>query len=174
MSRWVEGSLACRDWNPRYAFYAKRVSGEADAKIPVDALWPAVLRFGGGGDFFYANALWCIRRLIDWCIGGPAMRRRRRHPDELRVGDVFDGWRVIGLTPRERLTLIMEMRAPGAGVLEFELTSTNVGSRIRATAYWHPAGVWGLFYWYALLPVHSFLFAGLTRAIAARAEQSSE
>lgn len=173
-SRWVEGSLACRDWNPRYAFYAKRVFGEAGATVPIGRLWQAVLSFGRDGDFCYANALWRIRRLIDWCVGGPAMRRRRRHPDELRVGDVFDGWRVIGLAPCERLTLLMEMRAPGAGVLEFELTTTDVGSRIRATAYWHPAGVWGLLYWYALLPVHSLLFAGLTRALVARAGQSSE
>ncbi len=165
--------MACRDWNPKYAFYAKRVGDQADSLASADALWRELLRFGGNGDFIYANWLWRIRRFIDWCLGGTAMRRRRRHPTKLRVGDVFDGWRVIGLTPRERLTLLMEMRAPGAGVLEFEIVSRGVGNRIRATAYWHPAGVWGLLYWYALWPFHSFLFAGLTKAIARRAEESS-
>ncbi len=170
-TRWVEGSLACRDWNPNYGFYAKRVGDHADSLASVDALWRQILLIGRDGDFIYANWLWRVRRLIDWCLGGTAMRRRRRHPTKLRVGDVFDGWRVIGLTPNERLTLLMEMRAPGAGVLEFEIEQKGAGSRIRATAYWHPAGVWGLLYWYALWPFHSFLFAGLTKAIARRAEQ---
>ncbi len=170
-TRWVEGSLACRDWNPKYGFYAKRVGDEADSRASVDALWRQILLIGNDGDFFYANSLWRIRRLMDWCLGGTAMRYGRRHPTELRVGDLFDGWRVIGLAPGERLTLLMEMRAPGAGVLEFELEPKDSGSRIRATAYWHPAGVWGLLYWYAMWPFHTFLFAGLTQAIARRAEQ---
>jgi hypothetical protein len=40
---------------------------------------------------------------------------------------------------------------------------------VGATAYWHPAGVAGLLYWYALEPAHLFLFRGLTRAIISRA-----
>jgi hypothetical protein len=77
---------------------------------------------------------------------------------------------VIGLIPDERLTLLMEMRAPGGGVLEFEVKATDSGSRVRMTAYWHPAGIWGLMYWYALLPAHLFLFNGTTNEIARRAE----
>jgi hypothetical protein len=42
-------------------------------------------------------------------------------------------------------------------------------TRVSATAYWHPAGVWGLAYWYALVPAHAFIFKGLTRAILRRA-----
>ncbi len=170
-TRWVEGSLACRDWNPKYGFYAKRAGAEADSSAPIDTLWRIVLTFGGDGDFFYANVLWRSRRLIDWCLGGSAMRHSRRHPGELRVGDVFGGWRVIGVTPRERLTLLLEMRAPGSGVLEFSLQPTDSGSRVRAMAYWHPAGVWGLLYWYALWPFHAYLFRGLTRCIAHRGGQ---
>ena len=40
---------------------------------------------------------------------------------------------------------------------------------MTATAYWHPAGVAGLAYWYALVPAHLFIFRGLTRAIMRRA-----
>lgn len=32
-------------------------------------------------------------------IGGPSFGRRRRHPRELRVGDVVDSWRVIAPEP---------------------------------------------------------------------------
>lgn len=172
VGRWVEGSLECRDWNPSYGFYAMRVGDSASCAAPPDAVWRQVLRFGTDGDFVYANTLWRIRRLLDWCVGGTAMRRSRRHPEELRLGDVFDGWRVIGLEPGERLTLLMEMRAPGAGVLEFEVAHNGPGSTVRATAYWHPAGVWGLLYWWSLWPAHAVLFKGLTRGLAQRARSA--
>jgi len=62
------------------------------------------------------------------------------------------------------------MKGPGAGVLEFVVQPTqDGGSSVSATAYWHPAGVAGLLYWYALGPAHMFIFSGLTRAILRRA-----
>jgi len=111
---------------------------------------------------------------MDWTVGGPSFRRRRRHPDELRVGDVVDSWRAIAVEPEKKLTLLMEMKAPGAGVLEFVIRDVDGKRRISATAYWHPAGPLGLLYWYALLPAHVFLFKGLTTAIARRAERDEE
>jgi hypothetical protein len=78
---------------------------------------------------------------------------------------------VIGVEPQRRLTLQFGMKAPGAGVFEFEISPDANGlTRVTATAYWHPAGVWGLLYWYAMIPAHLFLFRGLTRAICRRAE----
>jgi hypothetical protein len=87
----------------------------------------------------------------------------------LRVGDVIDSWRVIAVEPETRLTLLMEMKTPGAGVLEFELKPVAQGHRVTATAYFHPAGAWGLLYWYSLAPAHALIFRGMTREIAARA-----
>jgi hypothetical protein len=68
----------------------------------------------------------------------------------------------------------MEMKAPGAGVLEFAVRPGpgGAGSTVSATAYWHPAGVLGLLYWYALVPAHLFLFRGLTRGIQRIAENA--
>ena len=147
-------------------------------------VFAVVCTVGGEHGYFFANSLWWIRRAIDWTVGGPSFRRRRRHPTELRVGDVVDSWRVIALEPDRRLTLLMEMKAPGAGVLEFVVQPqpeaggaptadgagpSTVTTSVSATAYWHPAGVWGLVYWYALVPAHAFIFKGLTRAILRRA-----
>jgi hypothetical protein len=87
------------------------------------------------------------------------------------VGDVIDSWRVIGVEPGRRLTLSFGMKAPGAGVLEFEIEEAVPGGRrIAVTAYWHPAGVWGLAYWYAMFPAHLVLFDALVKEIARRAE----
>ena len=106
---------------------------------------------------------------MDWLAGGPGFRRTRRHPDELRVGDTVDAWRVIAMQPAERLTLLMEMKAPGAGVLEFSVSDEGEQRRVSVDAFFHPAGFWGLLYWYALTPFHAFIYRGISRSIALRA-----
>ena len=78
---------------------------------------------------------------------------------------------MIGIEPARRLTLNFGLKAPGNAVLEFEIEPRGAaGSRLSITAYWHPMGVWGLLYWYALVPAHGFLFRRLAREIARRAE----
>jgi uncharacterized protein YndB with AHSA1/START domain len=167
VARWVEGAIACRNFHPEYGFYAMRAGADADGPASPEAVFSTVCAVGGAAGYFFADSLWNVRRAVDWLAGGPSYRRRRRHPTELRVGDVVDSWRVIALEPGRRLTLLMEMKAPGAGVLEFDVGPDpgGSGSRVRATAYWHPAGVLGLAYWYLLAPAHLFLFRGLTRTI---------
>jgi len=167
-ARWVDNAIACRSFRPEYSFYAKQTEGSATTEASAADVWVVLCRIGENGDFFYGRVLWWLRRALDWMAGGPSFRRSRRHPDELRVGDVVDAWRVIAIEPQERLTLLMEMKGPGAGVLEFTLNDGEPRS-IRMSAYWHPAGVWGLLYWYALLPIHALIFRGTTREIAQRA-----
>jgi uncharacterized protein YbjT (DUF2867 family) len=171
-ARWTEGAFAFRNYRPEYAYYAKRAGGSALAQARPEQVWEVLAGIGGNNRYFYLNGLWKIREIMDWMVGGPGMNYGRRHPTELRVGDMVDSWRVIALEPQRRLTLFFGMRAPGSGVLEFELTPEDDGTRISATAFWHPAGVWGLLYWYALVPAHLFIFKGMTRAIARRAERS--
>ena len=167
--RWVEGSIACRDFNPNYSFYAMQQGHERETSVDGDSLFREVLTFGRNGDFFFGNVLWWIRRAGDWLIGGPSFRRKRRHPEELRVGDVVDSWRVIALQRNKSLTLLMEMKAPGAGVLEYTIRDNGERRWLKVRAHFHPAGVWGLLYWYALLPFHDVLFKGTTRRIVERA-----
>ena len=171
-ARWVEGAIARREFQAEYGFYSKRAGASAHSDASADALWRVVCRFGQGGDFFYARSLWWLRRVLDRIVGGPSMRRKRRHPDDLRVGDVVDSWRVIAMQPGKQLTMLMEMKAPGAGVLEFDVDGNGRGT-ITVTAYFHPAGVWGILYWLVVLPFHALLFRGMTREIARRASQET-
>jgi uncharacterized protein YbjT (DUF2867 family) len=171
-ARWVEGAIACRNFRPEYGFYAMRASATTTGPASCEDVFDVVCRIGGGdAGWFHADGLWWLRRALDWLAGGPSFRRARRHPRELRVGDVVDAWRVIALEPGRRLTLLMEMKAPGSGVLEFVVKPLGggEGSSVSATAYWHPAGVLGLLYWYTLVPAHLFLFRGMTTAIQRRA-----
>jgi hypothetical protein len=104
-------------------------------------------------------------------VGGPGMGRGRRDPKALRIGDHIDSWKVIGMEPGQRLTLEFGMRAPGAGILEFLIEPAGDNrTKVTATAYWHPAGMLGLAYWYSLEPAHKVIFKGLTREICRRAE----
>jgi uncharacterized protein YbjT (DUF2867 family) len=172
-ARWVEGAFSMRNERPDYAFYAKRASGSASIAASPASVWQIVCAIGGQNRYYYLNSLWTLREVLDWMVGGQGLNRGRRHPQELRLGDRVDSWKVIGLEHERRLTMSFGMRAPGAGVLEFELTPLNNGRRTRltATAYWHPAGVGGLLYWYSLAPAHRVIFDGLTREIGNRARQ---
>jgi Protein of unknown function (DUF2867) len=62
------------------------------------------------------------------------------------------------------------MKAPGSGVLEFKIQPEGELHRITATASFHPAGIWGLRYWYPLMPFHLLIFRGITRTIARQAQ----
>lgn len=169
-ARWVEGAVVCREFRPEYSYYAKQQGAFADTTATAEALRREICRFGNHGDFFHARWLWWLRRVLDWLVGGPSFRRKRRHPEELRVGDAIDAWRVIGVQPAKQLTLVMEMKAPGAGVLEFSIEDVDGGRRVSMDAYFHPAGAWGIIYWFVLLPFHSYIFKGMTRTIGRRAE----
>jgi uncharacterized protein YbjT (DUF2867 family) len=173
-ARWAEGAFAMRGFSHEAAYYAKQTGGSAVAEASPAAVWRQVTAIGGSNRYYHMNALWLIRECMDWCVGGPGLTRGRRHTTEVRLGDVIDYWTVVGVEAGRRLTLHFGMRAPGSGILEFELEPLEGGARTRvtATAYWHPEGAWGLAYWYALAPAHLFIFRDLTRAIARRAELS--
>jgi hypothetical protein len=173
-ARWTEGAFMFRGYRHDHAFYAKRAGGSGVARATPEAVWKVLCTMGGDTGYFYFDVLWRLRAWMDWAVGGGGLARGRRHPTELRVGDVIDYWTVLAMEPGRRLTLHFGMRAPGTGVLEFELEPGPQGTTITETAYWHPAGLWGLAYWYALVPFHLFIFKGMTRAIARRAEASPE
>ena len=93
------------------------------------------------------------------------MRRGRRDPVNLRVGDALDFWRVEAFEPERRLRLAAEMRLPGRAWLEFEVSEHEGKSKIRQTAIFDPVGLRGLAYWYALYPLHQLVFAGMLKGI---------
>jgi uncharacterized protein YbjT (DUF2867 family) len=127
---------------------------------PTQAFAP-LQRIGGDTGWYYANGFWRVRGLLDALVGGVGLRRGRRHPVELRQGDVLDFWRVEAVRPGRLLRLAAEMRAPGRIWLQFEVDGDEEGSTIRQTAIFDPAGLVGLAYWYALYPIHRLIFDGM-------------
>ncbi len=135
-----------------------------------EAVFDVVCALGGDAGWPAGNALWQLRGLIDRVFGGVGMRRGRRHPRQLRIGEPVDFWRVEALEPPHLLRLRAEMRLPGTAWLQFEVLPDVDGARIEQTAFFDPHGLPGYLYWYAFLPFHRFLFPGLIRAVRRRAE----
>lgn len=138
---------------------------------PPSRAFTPVRRLGGQAGWYWGSAMWKLRGVLDLAVGGAGLRRGRRDPERLRVGEAVDFWRVERYEEDRLLRLSAEMRLPGRAWLQFEVTPIgDARSEVRQTAIFDPAGLAGLCYWYALFPVHSLIFAGLLRAISARAE----
>jgi uncharacterized protein YbjT (DUF2867 family) len=127
---------------------------------------------GGAAGWHYANWLWTLRGWLDLVVGGVGMRRGRRDPAQLEVGDTLDCWRVEDIKAGRRLRLVAEMKLPGRAWLDFEVVAEKGGARLRQTAIFDPVGLWGLAYWYGIWPLHQIVFAGMLRGIARATENS--
>lgn len=175
-TRWsdaLSSSSADTSWGGK-RFGTRRVdSRHVDVDVSPDAAFRPIQCIGGKNGWYFAGILWRLRGWIDLLAGGVGMRRGRRHPEELCLGDSLDWWRVESIEPNTRLLLRAEMKVPGRAWLEFEVTPIENGSRIRQTAIFDPAGLFGTFYWFALYPIHAFIFSGMLRGIARRARPSA-
>jgi len=158
------------DWAGGTVFTDQRtITIAADA----ETVFRAVCSIGGSQGYYAADWLWRIRGAMDRLIGGPGLRRGRRHPESLSVGDALDFWRVRELIPGKLLRLIAEMKLPGIAELSFEVQPSPGDAhttRLVQTARFKPRGLLGLAYWYTVLPLHRCVFSGMLRGLAAKAE----
>jgi uncharacterized protein YbjT (DUF2867 family) len=138
--------------------------------IPAAPVFRAFTGLGGERGWLYMNWSWKIRGWIDKLFGGVGLRRGRRHPDDLRVGEALDFWRVEAVEPGRLLRLRAEMKLPGKAWLEFQsLPQSDGKTQLTQTAYFAPHGLGGFLYWYMLYPIHGFIFSGLIHKVADRA-----
>ena len=136
---------------------------------PAERAFAPIRRIGGARGWYYANALWRVRGVLDRMLGGVGMKRGRRDPEKLRAGDVLDCWRVVACEAPRVLSLEAEMRLPGRAWLQFEVTPCAEGASIRQTAIFDPMGLGGLLYWYVLYLPHLLIFRGMLAGVAERA-----
>jgi uncharacterized protein YbjT (DUF2867 family) len=165
--RWTEGGFRYRRLRHDVSWYDKSARISVRSERSSESVWRDISTIGAERGWYFANWIWKLRGLIDRVIGGVGMRRGRRHPIDLRVDDPLDFWRVAAVESGRSLTLVAEMKLPGSAVLELSVESEGSGSIATLQAHFHPAGIWGLMYWFALWPVHMVMFRRLTEVLAA-------
>ncbi len=138
--------------------------------LPPHPLFQAYTSLGGRQGWLYLNWTWQVRGWIDKLLGGVGLRRGRRHPQDIRVGESLDFWRVEAVEPDRLIRLRAEMKVPGKAWLEFQsIPQADGKTLLTQTAYFAPRGLAGFLYWYLLYPIHGFIFSGLIKRVAALA-----
>ncbi|MEZ4555927.1 MAG: DUF2867 domain-containing protein [Caldilineaceae bacterium] len=133
--------------------------------LPPAAVFASFSGIGGERGWLTWEWAWAVRGIMDQFVGGPGLRRGRRHPQELLTGEAVDFWRVEKVEPPHILRLRAEMKVPGRAWLQWEAFPEEGGTRLVQTAMFEPTGFFGVLYWYALFPVHKFIFSALMHAI---------
>lgn len=142
---------------------------EVTTAAPAEAVFSTVEGIGGERGWYVTPLLWSARGVMDKLVGGVGMRRGRRHPDRMGVGDAVDFWRVEAVEPPSLIRLRAEMRLPGEAWLEWRIDTDDGRTRVRQRALFHPRGLLGRLYWYALVPFHVLIFKRMCHKIVAAA-----
>ncbi|MGW0041984.1 SDR family oxidoreductase [Rhodococcus sp. NPDC003348] len=159
------------EWAGDNAFVDER---HIDCPSDQASVWSVVEAIGGENGWYSFPLAWSVRGWLDRAFGGVGLVRGRRHPRTLHTGDALDFWRVERIERPVLLRLRAEMRAPGRAWLEWDLTTLGPDrTRLRQRAVFLPKGVAGRLYWYALVPFHRVIFAGMLENIAGAAGRSA-
>ena len=138
----------------------------AETTDDIKTVWARVESIGGANGYSTASWAWELRGLADKLIGGVGLRRGRRDPNHLVVGDAVDFWRVEELILEKVLRLRAEMKLPGLAWLEFRLEKTKLGTKITQTATYVPKGLLGHLYWWSVFPMHGIVFPSMVKSAA--------
>jgi uncharacterized protein YbjT (DUF2867 family) len=173
-TRWSESSSSFGEAEPfgGRQFGSRLVDSRAiTLSCPADAAFRIIEGIGAKRGWQYGDWLWRLRGFADLLVGGPGLRRGRRVPHRLRVGDALDFWRVEAVERPRLLRLRAEMKLPGRAWLQFEVDSAGPERcTVRQTAMFDPVGLAGLAYWYGLFVIHNQIFHGMLRKIGRLAE----
>ncbi|MGD9703306.1 MAG: SDR family oxidoreductase [Acidimicrobiia bacterium] len=178
-TRWTDAGFTPADAIPGDPDWAGGALFEdhqtVETACPPDALYRAFARIGGGHGYYVANWAWSVRGLADKLIGGPGLRRGRRHPVDLRPGESLDFWRVVDVEPGRQLVLEAEMKVPGKAWLTWRIEDADTPGRVRLqqVAFFAPKGLFGRLYWYTMLPFHWLIFRRMAHAIVDHGTHSS-
>ncbi|CAN5188038.1 SDR family oxidoreductase [soil metagenome] len=160
------------DWSGHTVFSDVR---EQHSDAPVERLWAVVEGIGGENGWYSFPLAWALRGWADKLVGGVGLRRGRRNASRLAVGEALDFWRVETLERGRLLRLRAEMKVPGLAWLEMTTTpDPQGGSTYHQRAVFFPTGLAGRLYWFAILPFHGVIFAGMATRITRAAEGRTE
>jgi len=139
-----------------------------------EKVWQVIAHIGGETGWYHGTWLWVLRGFIDRLVGGVGLGRGRRNALAIAVGDVLDFWRVVKVKPNECLSLAAEMKIPGVATLDFTIKEIDANTcELIQHARFKPHGLTGLMYWYALIPMHEYIFGGMIKKISTLAVENN-
>ncbi|APU15830.1 MULTISPECIES: SDR family oxidoreductase [Actinoalloteichus] len=157
-------------WSGGSVFQDRR---EQDTEAPPEEVWRVVEGIGGERGWYSFPLAWAVRGWVDRLVGGVGLRRGRRDPARLHVGDALDWWRVEEIERGTLLRLRAEMRVPGRAWLELRVDPHGSGTRYRQRAVFLPHGLPGHLYWWLVWPFHGVVFGGMVHNIVRAAERGA-
>lgn len=134
-------------------------------------LFEVICGLGGNRGYYSLPTAWRIRGVLDKLVGGVGLKRGRRSPNRLALGDVVDWWKVEAIEAPRMLRLRAEMRVPGRAWLEFSVIPEDGKSRYTQRAIFFPRSLAGRLYWWSMLPFHGIIFSSMARRVTTAAEQ---
>ena len=178
-TRWSDAAMPTAPWqkaqgDPDWA--GEMVLSDHRERLtsaPIETVWKYIESIGGDNGWYGSDFLWWGRGVIDRFFGGVGLRRGRRDPNNLRVGDSLDFWRVEEIEHGVRMKLYAEMVLPGKAWLEFRVDTHEGKTRVIQDATFVPRGLGGQLYWYVVAPLHTFVFPTMIRNIIKRAEANA-
>jgi hypothetical protein len=135
----------------------------------VEEVWARVEAIGGQNGYSTATWAWELRGLMDRFVGGVGLRRGRRDPNRLMEGEALDFWRVEKISRPNLLRLRAEMKLPGLAWLEFQVSEDETGkTHLLQRALYHPRGLLGHLYWWAVAAMHGIVFPSMATKMAGK------
>jgi uncharacterized protein YbjT (DUF2867 family) len=132
----------------------------------IETVWQTVEAIGGERGYYGNRLLWKLRGTLDAYVGGPGLKKRRRHARHLNVDEHFHFWRVSQVHRPRRLVLESHMKAPGSALMVIQLTPRAGHTELVLQSIFLSRGLLGLGYWYALYPAHQWVFRDMLKGIA--------
>lgn len=84
----------------------------------------------------------------------------------IQKGERCNWWQQHRVQAGKRAILLSKTLAPGKGGLEIMVEPNVVsGSKVSLVQHWHPAGVWGLLYWFVLWPARAMFLRVMLRRL---------
>jgi hypothetical protein len=157
------------EWAGHTVYIDSRVT---HSTASVEQLWAVIEAIGGDKGWYSLPLAWSVRGWLDKLVGGVGLRRGRRDPNRLKVGEALDFWRVERIERGHFLRLRAEMKLPGLAWLELTAEEDSAGgSTYRQRAVFFPKGLGGRLYWFSILPFHGIIFGSMASKIPREAQQ---
>lgn len=157
------------DWSGGSVYTDER---EHTTSASAETVWEIIEAIGGEQGWYSFPLAWSVRGWIDRLAGGAGLRRGRRDPRRLHVGEALDWWRVEQIERPTLLRLRAEMKVPGRARLELSVEPGPDGAVYRQRAVFEPHGLAGHLYWKAISPFHDIVFGGMARNITGAADNA--